>query len=96
MSTGKRPGLNMFNDDVVARWVGERKMQLICPVIFTDKQGKKWTAKAGDCVDGASIPKFFWRFIGSPFVGRYRRPSVIHDVYCESKTEPCEKVHALF
>lgn len=86
----------MFSNDVVARWVGDRKMLLICPVTYTDKNGKEWTAEADDTVDGASIPKFFWRFIGSPFVGRYRRPSVIHDVYCDRKTEPYEEVHALF
>jgi len=29
--------------------------------------------------NGASIPRFWWRVFGSPFVGIHRLPSVIHD-----------------
>ena len=29
--------------------------------------------------NGASSPKFWWRVMGSPFVGKHRLPSVIHD-----------------
>ena len=37
------------------------------------------TAQAGMLTDGASIPRFFWRFIGSPLMGKYRRAVIIHD-----------------
>jgi len=37
------------------------------------------TAPAGTRTDGASIPRFFWRFIGPPMTGRYRQAAVIHD-----------------
>ena len=33
----------------------------------------------GFVCDGASIPRFLWAVIGSPFVGRYRYPAVLHD-----------------
>lgn len=36
-------------------------------------------APIGMLWDGASIPRFFWWTIGSPFVGRYRWPSIFHD-----------------
>lgn len=34
---------------------------------------------AGMVTDGASIPRFFWRVIGSPWSGLYREPAVVHD-----------------
>lgn len=37
------------------------------------------TAPRGMVTDGASVPRIMWRVIGSPFTGRYRWPSVIHD-----------------
>ena len=86
----------MFDNPIKTEWVGRRDMRLLGFVTFTDKTGQQWTARAGDVVDGASIPKFFWRFIGSPFIGKYRRPSVIHDVLCVRKDFPYKQVHALF
>ena len=87
-----------FDRDVTTAWMnGEaRKMRLLNDITYTDPHGKKWDAHFGDIVDGASIPKFFWRIIGSPFVGRYRRASVVHDVYCKSKSEPSKDVHKMF
>ena len=88
----------MFNNTVKAEWLGsnKRKMRLIESVSFRDKSGVIWIAHAGDVVDGASIPRFFWRFIGSPFIGNYRRASVIHDVYCQIKVRSSEDTHNVF
>ena len=36
-------------------------------------------APKGTPTDGASIPRFFWRLIGSPLTGAYRKAAVIHD-----------------
>ena len=33
---------------------------------------------------------------GSPFVGKYRRASVIHDVACVERTQPHQLVHHAF
>jgi hypothetical protein len=88
----------MFNNTVKTEWLeGEsRKMRLLETVTFTDSNGKVWTAPKGSIIDGASIPRFFWRVIGSPFVGNYRRATVIHDVYCNTRSEPHEDVHSMF
>ena len=36
------------------------------------------------CWDGASIPRVFWRLIGSKSDNRFLIPSMIHDVLCEN------------
>lgn len=36
------------------------------------------------CWDGASIPRAFWRLIGSKTDPRFLIPSLIHDVLCEN------------
>lgn len=88
----------MFNNTVKVEWLDTdpRKMRLLEDIIFRDSNNTQWKAKAGNVIDGASIPKFFWLFIGSPFIGKYRRPSAIHDVYCTSKTLPYLLVHKMF
>ena len=34
--------------------------------------------------------------VGTPFVGDYRRATVVHDVACQDKTRPHEEVHYMF
>ena len=86
-----------FDNTVKAEWLPDGRTMLILEAInFTDSSGKVWHVPAGSLVDGASIPRFFWRVIGSPFVGKYRRATVIHDVYCDTRKEPHELVHAMF
>ncbi|MBR6099066.1 DUF1353 domain-containing protein [bacterium] len=36
------------------------------------------------CWNGASIPRVFWRLIGSPSDTKFLIPSLIHDVLCEN------------
>jgi len=73
-----------------------REMKLLSQVSFTDKAGKEWVVPAGAVVDGASIPPVLWSFAGSPFVGNYRRPSVVHDHFCDLHTLPASEVHKMF
>jgi hypothetical protein len=89
---------NVFYGAVVTEWIAgeKRRMKLIKEFSFVDGSGKKWTAPANSIIDGASTPRFFWRVIGSPFIGLFRRASVIHDVYCVTKSEPYKKVHKMF
>ena len=47
-------------------------------------------------INGASIPKTLWSVVGPPFVGDYRRASVVHDVACEERSAPHEEVHRMF
>lgn len=90
-----------FDGDVVVRWtfgksIPARGMQLLEKFAYIDATAKRWEAQKGYIVDGASIPRIFWTLVGSPFVGRYRRASVVHDYYCTVKTEPWEDVHEMF
>jgi hypothetical protein len=86
-----------WDGDVRTDWLSDgRSMQLLNDVAFLDNRGRRWQAWKGDIVDGASIPRFFWRFIGSPFVGKYRRASVIHDVYCKTEVVRSPEVHKMF
>lgn len=89
---------NRFYGDVVTKWLPDsaREMELVEKFIFIDGNGIQWIAPKGSIVDGASIPRFCWRIIGSPFVGRYRRASVIHDVFCKTKALPDFLVHKMF
>jgi hypothetical protein len=94
MSFGK------FKGDVVARWLthdgDDRDMELQKDFSYTDPDGVVWMAPKGSVVNGASIPGALWATVGSPFVGDYRRASVIHDVACGQRRQPHEAVHLMF
>lgn len=86
-----------FTGQVETRWMTDgRKMRLLKEVVFKDKNDVVWKAPKGSVIDGASIPRELWSMIGSPFVGKYRRASVIHDVACVKRKQPYELVHYMF
>lgn len=86
-----------WSGPVKVEWLLDgREMRLIETLTYCDGNGQLWRAYADDVIDGASIPRFFWRLIGSPFVGKYRRASVIHDVYCKTKVVDSVDLHGLF
>ena len=90
-----------FKGQVRTEWVQEpgnpnRKMKLLESFEYVDPDSTSWLVPKNTVVDGASIPRFFWRVIGSPFVGNYREASVVHDYYCEIRTRPWKKVHKMF
>jgi hypothetical protein len=81
----------------ITAWLNNgRDMQLIEPVWFVDSAGVEWRAPARAIVNGASIPRFFWRVIGCPFVGRYRTATILHDYYCDLRVRPSPAVHYMF
>jgi len=55
---------------------------------YTDKDGKVWLAPKGAEINGATIPKILWSTVGSPFVGVYRRASVVHDYFVGEGNNP--------
>ncbi|MDN5753237.1 MAG: DUF1353 domain-containing protein [Nitrosospira sp.] len=57
----------------------DRKMRLLADFSFTDPSGNVWLVPAGYVIDGATIPRPLWSLVGSPYVGDYRRASVVHD-----------------
>lgn len=90
-----------FKGDVDVRWLVEdgedRKMQLLADFSFFDSTGFEWEAKTDDIVDGASIPDAIWsKVVGTPFIGDYRRASVVHDVACEKKIKTSRDAHRMF
>ncbi len=90
-----------FIGDVEARWLVEdgadRKMILLAPFAFKDGGGFTWQAEPGDEIDGASIPEVIWsKLVGTPFIGDYRRASVVHDVACEKHIKSSKEAHRMF
>ena len=87
-----------FSGSVKTEWLDDhpRNMRLLETITFTDSKGKIWTAEEDSIINGASIPRFFYRLVGSPFVGYYRRPSVFHDIECELKRSQYKEVHSMF
>lgn len=86
-----------FQGDLIVKALkGGRNLELTHPFAFLDPKGKLWSVPAGTIVDGASIPQAFWSIIGGPFEDKYREASVIHDHYCDRKTETWENVHLAF
>lgn len=89
-----------FVGRVAVEWLdedgGSRNMRLLEDFSFVDPAGKTWMVPEGAIINGASIPRAFWSAIGPPFVGAYRRASVIHDYYCETMSEPWKTVHWMF
>jgi len=71
------------------RWDPDgRSMTLLNELRYTDPKGVVWIAPAGSKVDGASIPRSLWTFMGGPFEGKYRNASVLHDVSYEQRKWP--------
>ncbi len=54
--------------------------------LFDHEKNKVYdfTIPKGYCYDGATIPKFFWRVIGSNTDNSFLIPALIHDVLCEN------------
>jgi len=49
---------------------------------YTDADGQKHTTPAWSRIDGGTIPRFFWRVIGGPFMFAVEAYA-IHDGYCK-------------
>ena len=89
-----------FIGRVVVEWLTEeaadRTMRLVEDFAYRDPAGKVWRVPAGAEINGASIPAALYSIIGPPFVGDYRRASVLHDYYCRQRTESWKAVHKMF
>jgi len=74
----------MFNGTVELRRLNKREWELLTDITYTNSDISV-TAKAGLITDGASVPKYLWGIVGSPFTGRYTRPALIHDALYASE-----------
>ena len=55
-------------------------------VEITDRKNKKdyvFTVPKSYCFDGASVPRFFWRIIGSNTDNKFLVAAMVHDYMCE-------------
>jgi hypothetical protein len=73
-----------------------RSMELTMDFPFVRPNGKQHTAPRGLVVNGASIPRFFWRIIGPPLTGLYREASIIHDWHYQSQLISRAKADLIF
>lgn len=60
-----------------------RKDLSVCLKDIRKNKEYNFSIPKGYCYDGASIPRFFWRIIGSNYDNRFLIPALIHDVLCE-------------
>lgn len=58
----------------------------LAELVYITEKGVIHTVPIGFETDGASIPKIFWSWIGSPFTGLYRRAALIHDFLYATQT----------
>ena len=71
-----------FIGDVKTIWGRDhRDMKLLEDFSYIDPNNKEWKVPQGSFLNGATIPRSLWTLIGSPYVGKYRRASVIHDYF---------------
>jgi hypothetical protein len=86
-----------FNGEPVTKWNRDgRTMTLLTELRYTDPAGFVWVAPIGSIVDGASIPRYLWSFMGGPFEGKYRNASVLHDVAYGDKKRPWQDCDRMF
>jgi hypothetical protein len=79
------------------RWNRDgRSMTLLSEFRYVDPSGIVWVAPAGSVVDGASIPRPLWSFMGGPFEGKYRNASVLHDVAYTIQNRPPRDCDRMF
>ncbi len=86
-----------YSGNVETRWENDgRSMTLLNELRYVDPDGVVWIAPAGSVVDGASIPRSLWSFMGGPFEGKYRNASVLHDVAYDQQTRPWQECDRMF
>jgi len=85
-----------FSCQPTVQFVGDgRSIRLCEPLIYRDRTGQQWYAPEGAVANGASVPRVFWRIM-PPLTGKYRRASIIHDWYCETRSRPSAEVHKVW
>jgi Protein of unknown function (DUF1353) len=85
-----------FKGEVVAQFLRDgRNMKLTERFGYVDPVGKHWDVPAGTETDGASIPQALW-IMYPPFTGKYRLAAVVHDHFCQSRSETWKATHAVF
>lgn len=91
----KAPG--KFLDHLDLRDLGDgRQFELLKEFKYLDPKDVVWVVPKGAKTNGASIPKFFWRIIGPPWTGTYRRAAVVHDYFFTRDKYSSKSIHRVF
>lgn len=61
---------------------------------FVDARPNKWVAPSGTLTDGASIPKMFFKTIGTPRSREFLNAATLHDAYCGVGNETLPQYHS--
>lgn len=89
--------MSRYEGELMTVWKTDgRLMELNDRFAFIDKDGTIWDVPAGAQIDGASIPRLLWTITGSPYTGKYRDASVVHDWYCSIRTRKSDATHLMF
>lgn len=79
------PSMTTVEKNAISKYPFENKKRLEVKLEdFKKNKTYKFTIRANYCWDGASIPRLFWRDIGTKTDPRFLIPSLIHDVLCEN------------
>ena len=77
-----------FSGEPLTRWKNDRDMTLEEAFFYIDPDGRQWDVPRGSSINGATIPRALWTSIGSPYAGKYRRASVVHDYFVGELDNP--------
>ncbi len=61
---------------------------------FVDARPNKWIAPRNTLTDGASIPKMFFKLIGTPRSKEFINAATLHDAYCGVGNETLPQYHS--
>ena len=84
-----------FSGDITLKKISPIEFELIEDLTYQNEEIAV-TAKKGLITDGASIPRWAWRFIGSPFTGKYTGAALIHDALYMAEALPRKQCDNLF
>ena len=85
-----------FPKKLKASFLGKHQWKLIRPFIYHSKLGGTIEVPVNFISDGASIPRFAWIVVGSPWSGIFPYAAVIHDWGYHSQTMKRRKVDLIF
>ena len=80
--------MGKFSGEPLTRWKGPRIMILQEAFYFIDDDGTKWEVPVNAEINGATIPDELWSVVGAPYVGTYRKASVVHDYHVGEGNNP--------
>lgn len=84
-----------FGGDITIKKVSETEYELAGNIAY-ENDTLQVLVLNGFITDGASIPRAFWRVIGSPFTGKYTASAIIHDALYASELLSRKECDELF